>query len=45
MPAALFYISGTAEDDDSLQNKINSIVKSELDSAFERITKEISMIE
>ena len=42
MPAALFYIPGTAASDDSLQNQINSIVKSELDSAFEEISKKVS---
>ena len=44
MPAALFYVPGTAANDDSLQNTINSIVKTELDSAFERISKNISKI-
>ena len=45
MPAALFYVPGTAADDDSKQNKINSIVKNELDLAFERISKNVSEIE
>ncbi len=44
MPAALFYVSGTANNDDTFQNKINSIIKSELDSAFTEISHKISKI-
>ena len=44
MPAALFYVSGTANNDDTIQNKINSIIKSELDSAFTEISHKISKI-
>lgn len=45
MPSALFYTHGTAVADDLLQNKINKIVKSELNSAFEAISRKISKIE
>ncbi len=45
MPSALFYTHGTAVADDSLQNTINLIVKTELDSAFEEISRKISKIE
>ena len=45
MPSALFYTHGTAVADDSLQNTINAIVKTELDSAFEEISRKISKIE
>ena len=45
MPSALFYTHGTAVGDDSLQNTINLIVKTELDSAFEEISRKISKIE
>ena len=45
MPAALFYVPGTSDIDDSLPNKINSIVKQELDEAFETISKKVSAIE
>lgn len=42
MPAALFYTSGTASNDDSTPNKINCIIKNELESAFNEISKQIS---
>ena len=45
MPAALFYVEGTAENDDSIQNKINSIIKSELESACKEISQKISKIQ
>ena len=45
MPAALFYVPGTSDIDDSLPNKINSLVKQELDEAFESISKKVSAIE
>ena len=45
MPSVLFYTHGTAVGDDSLQNTINLIVKTELDSAFEEISRKISKIE
>lgn len=44
MPSALFFVSGTAANDDTFQNKINEIVKKELDSAFEEISQKISQI-
>ena len=44
MPAALFYVPGTSDIDDSLPNKINSIVKNELDKAVENISKKVSAI-
>ena len=45
MPFALFYTSGTAAFDDTLQNKINSIVKDELFSACDEISKRIALLE
>ena len=44
MPSALFYVQGTASNDDSLQNTINSIVKSELEGAYKEISQKISKI-
>ena len=44
MPAALFYVSGTASNDDTIQNKINSIIKKELDSACKEISNQISKL-
>ena len=44
MPAALFYVDGTATNDDSLQNTINTIVKSELEAAYKEISQKISKI-
>ena len=44
MPSALFYVAGTATNDDSLQNTINSIVKSELEGAYKEISQKISKI-
>ena len=45
MPAALFYTSGTASCDDTLQNKINAIIEDELDSASDNISKRIASLE
>lgn len=45
MPAALFYTSGTASCDDTLQNKINSIIQEELDTACKEISKKIAKLE
>lgn len=39
MPSALFYVAGTATNDDSIQNSINSIVKSELEAAYKEISQ------
>jgi hypothetical protein len=44
MPSALFYVAGTATNDDSIQNSINSIVKSELEAAYKEISQKISKI-
>lgn len=44
MPAALFYVSGTANNDDTIQNKINTIIRTELDIAFNEISHKISKI-
>lgn len=44
MPAALFYTQGTATCDDTLQNKINSIVKGELDSACKEISQKLVLL-
>lgn len=44
MPSALFFIPDSAPNDDTYQNKINDIVKTELDSAFKEITNKISKI-
>lgn len=44
MPAALFYVPGTASNDDTIQNKINSIIKTELDSAYKEISNKISKL-
>ena len=44
MPSALFYVSGTASNDDTIQNKINSIIKSELESTYKEISKKIATI-
>jgi len=44
MPAALFYVPGTSTNDDSFQNKVNSIVKQEFDAALINISKKISEI-
>ena len=44
MPSALFFVPGTAANDDTIQNKVNVIVKKELDSAFEEISQKISQI-
>ena len=44
MPAALFYVSGTASNDDTIQNKINSIIKTELDSTYKEISNKISKL-
>ncbi len=45
MPAALFYTSGTASCDDTLQNKINSIIQEELDTACKEISRKIAKLE
>lgn len=42
MPAALFYTSGTAPYDDTLQNKINSIIEEEMGVACKEISKKIA---
>ena len=44
MPSALFFVPGPAANDDTIQNKVNVIVKKELDSAFEEISQKISQI-
>ena len=44
MPAALFYVSGTASNDDTIQNKINLIIKTELDSTYKEISNKISKL-
>lgn len=44
MPAALFFVPGTAANDDTIQNKINVIVKKELNSAFEEISQQVAQI-
>ena len=44
MPSALFFVSGTAANDDTFQNKINEIVKKELNSAFEEISQQVAQI-
>ncbi len=44
MPAALFYIPGTASNDDTIQNKINSIIKIELNNAYKEISQKSSKI-
>ena len=45
MPSALFYTAGTANCDDTMQNKINAITKEGLDSAFAEISKKIAELE
>lgn len=45
MPAALFYTSGTAPCDDTLQNKINSIIEEELGTACKEISRKIAKLE
>lgn len=44
MPAALFFTPGTASFDDTLQNKINSIVKEEIETATIEISKRIAKL-
>lgn len=44
MPAALFYTPGTTINDDTLSNKINYIIKTEIDTAINEISKQISEI-
>lgn len=44
MPAALFFTPGTASFDDSLQNKINTIVKEEMNTAALGISKKIAKL-
>ncbi len=44
MPSALFFIPDSAPNDDTIQNKINDIVKTELNSAFKEISLKISAL-
>ncbi len=44
MPAALFFTPGTASFDDTLQNKINSIIKEELETATLEISKRLAKL-
>lgn len=45
MPAALFFMPGTAPFDDTAQNKVNTIIKEELDSAGVEIAKRIAQLQ
>lgn len=42
MPASLFFMQGTASFDDTMQNKINLIIKTELNEATTKISKRIA---
>ena len=44
MPSALFFTPGTASFDDTLQNKINTIIKEEIDTATIEISKKIAKL-
>lgn len=44
MPSALFYVAGTASNDDTIQNKINFIIKTELESTYKEISQKIAKI-
>lgn len=44
MPATLFYVPGTASNDDTIQNKLNSIIKTELDNTYKEISQKISKL-
>ena len=44
MPAALFFMPGTAPFDDTVQNKVNTIIKEELESAGVEIAKRIAKL-
>lgn len=44
MPAALFFMPGTAPFDDTVQNKVNTIIKAELESAGVEIAKRIAKL-
>ena len=44
MPAALFFMPGTAPFDDTVQNKVNTIIKEELESAGIEIAKRIAKL-
>ena len=44
MPATLFYVRGTASNDDTIQNKLNSIIKTELDNTYKEISQKISKL-
>lgn len=44
MPSALFFVSGTASFDDTIQNKINSIIKEELEGVTTEISRRISKL-
>lgn len=44
MPAALFFMPGTAPFDDTVQNKVNTIIKEELETAGVEIAKRIAKL-
>ena len=44
MPAALFFMPGAAPFDDTVQNKVNTIIKEELESAGVEIAKRIAKL-
>ena len=45
MPAALFFMPGAAPFDDTVQNKVNTIIKEELESAGVEIAKRIAQLQ